>query len=233
VTLAARSLWAGYGGMTVLRDVSIVVPPGSVVALLGPNGAGKTTFLRVCAGELTPWRGSVALDGGHVTGVASHVLARRGVTYVPEGRAVFRSLSVRDNLRIMSATGNADRGFPAAIDAFPRLAGKLDQLAGTLSGGEQQMVALSRAFLTAPSYVLLDEVSMGLAPRVVDEIFDALRRLTAEGIAIVIVEQYVHKALELADYVYVLNKGQVALAGEAGEIDPAGLALNYLSGNRV
>jgi branched-chain amino acid transport system ATP-binding protein len=226
MSLTVEHLDAGYGGTQVLRDVTLVVPTGTVVALLGPNGAGKTTLLRACAGLLAPTRGRILLAGDDVTGSEPHDLVRRGVCLVPEGRAVFPTLTVRENLRLFSdrATDTVDR----AVTAFPLLARKVNQIAGTLSGGEQQMVALARAYLVEPSYVLLDEVSMGLAPKIVDEIFESLHVLTRTGTAMLLVEQYVHKALDMADLVYVLTKGSVSFAGEAAETDPDTLAASYL-----
>jgi len=227
VSLQVSAMSAGYGGTEVLRDVDLVVPEGRVVALLGPNGAGKTTLLRACSGLLRPTRGRVLLDGDDVTAATPHELVRRGLCHVPEGRAVFPSLTVAENLRLLSSRDDAvDR----AAEAFPVLRDRLGQVAGTMSGGEQQMLALVRAYLTEPRYVLLDEVSMGLAPKVVDEIFTMLGRLAGSGVALLLVEQYVARALELADLVYVLRKGRVAFCGEPAELDADALAASYLGG---
>jgi branched-chain amino acid transport system ATP-binding protein len=223
-----RGVTASYGAENVLEDVSIVIPSGRVVALLGPNGAGKTTLLRTCSGLLPPRRGKLVLDGTDVTAATPHGLQNAGLCHVPEGRAVFPSLTVAENLRLLS--GGAPDAVERAAAAFPVLARKLQQPAGTMSGGEQQMLALSRAYLTAPRYVLLDEVSMGLAPKVVDEIFDFLHQLAQSGAALLLVEQYVHKALDMADLVYVLGKGRIRFAGEASEVDPDALAASYLGG---
>lgn len=227
MSLEATDLTAGYPSTVVLRDVSLVVPPGTVVALLGPNGAGKTTVLRTIAGLLKPSRGHVVVDGEDVTARPSHRIAASGICLVPEGRAIFPSLPVRDNLALF-AGGASPAVIDASVHAFPALERKLDQIAGTLSGGEQQMVALCRAFLSGPKYVLLDEVSLGLAPMIVDEIFASLHALSESGTAMLVVEQYVHKALAFADLVYVLNKGEVAFAGEASELDADALAETYL-----
>jgi branched-chain amino acid transport system ATP-binding protein len=229
--LTVRRLSAGYGDAPVVHDVDLVVPPGHVAALLGPNGAGKTTVLRAVAGSLCPSGGRVEVDGDDLTGAAPHRLAAAGVCLVPEGRAVFRSLTVRQNLLLQVAgTGQVDAAvaLERAVDAFPRLAERLDQPAGTLSGGEQQMLALARSHTTAPRYVLLDEVSMGLAPVVVDELFAFLGRLARSGAGLLIVEQYVDRALELADVVYLLDRGRVAFAGEPSELEGSDLFARYL-----
>jgi branched-chain amino acid transport system ATP-binding protein len=229
--LELRNVSAGYDTGLVLRDVSLTVPKASVVALLGANGAGKTTLLRVASGQLRPVSGSVVLDGEDMTGKRSEKLAKRGMCHVPEGRGIFPSLSVADNLRLQAKPG-ADRRrvLEMAIQAFPRLGERLDQRAGTMSGGEQQMLALARAYVCSPKVVLLDEVSMGLAPKVVDEIFVYLRQLAATGISLLVVEQYVSRALELADYVYILDRGRLTYVGEPTEISEETIAHSYLGG---
>jgi len=226
MSITLRGVSAGYGSTEVLREVTLVVPDGAVVALLGPNGAGKTTLLRACSGLLHPTRGSVHVDGVDATRASPHALVALGVCHVPEGRAVFPSLTVAENLKLLGGAGGDQ--IDRAVDAFPLLGSKLAQTAGTMSGGEQQMLALARSYLRNPAYVLLDEVSMGLAPKVVDEIFDYLTRLAATGVALLLVEQYVHKALDLADLAYVINKGRITFAGEASELDPDALAESYL-----
>ncbi|MBA0125742.1 ABC transporter ATP-binding protein [Haloechinothrix sp. YIM 98757] len=226
--LRLHDITAGYGDTTVLRDVSLPVPRRSVVALLGANGAGKTTTLRVASGLLAPGSGTLHLDGTDLTGRRPHVLARRGVCHVPEGRGIFPNLSVRDNIAVHAAGADTGEAVDRAVSAFPVLGEKLGQQAGALSGGQQQMLALSRAYVTEPSYVLLDEVSMGLAPVVVDEIFEFLGRLAEQGCALVLVEQYVAKALELADYVFLLARGRLEFAGEPGELDAAQLMEKYM-----
>lgn len=226
--LELRNITAGYDTGTVLHDVTLVVPDNAVVALLGPNGAGKTTLLRVASGLLRSRSGQMILDGVDVTGQQPFQLARRGVCHVPEGRGVFAALSVADNLRLQ-ASARVDR---AAVDeaasVFPRLGERRSQRAGTLSGGEQQMLALSHAYVGDPSYVLLDEVSMGLAPKIVDEIFSYLHDLASQGTALLLVEQYVSRALALADFVYILNRGEVSFAGEPGEISEETVLNSYL-----
>jgi branched-chain amino acid transport system ATP-binding protein len=226
--LELRGVTAGYGGHTVLRDVSLVIPDHSVVALLGPNGAGKTTLLRVASGLLRPLAGRVLLDGTDVTGWLPHRLARAGVCHVPEGRGIFRSLSVRDNIRLQANNRLVEAPIPAAREAFPRLGERLGQRADTMSGGEQQMLALARAYTSGARTVLLDEVSMGLAPKIIDEIFGYLHTLAATGAALLLVEQYVARALELADFVYVLQKGRVQFVGESHELGEEQILASYL-----
>ena len=218
---------AGYAETTVLRGVSLTVPDSSVVALHGPNGAGKTTLLRVASGLLRPTAGTMTLDGVDVTSHRPHQLAGRGVCHVPEGRGVFPSLTVRENLSLQAGSGGKD-GLAKAVEAFPRLGERLSQTAGTLSGGEQQMLALARSYIADPKVMLLDEVSMGLAPKIVDEIFEFLGRVAHEGASLLLVEQYVTRALALADYVYLLNRGQVAYRGEPSELEDEDVFARYL-----
>lgn len=226
--LELASVTAGYGDAAVLRDVSMWVPPRSVVALLGANGAGKTTLLRVASGLLPPAAGRMRLASADVTGWSPHALARNGVCHVPEGRGVFPHLSVRDNVVIQAGRGNATEAVEKAVSAFPILGEKLNQPAGALSGGQQQMLALAHAYVVDPAYVLLDEVSMGLAPVVVDEIFEFLAKLAASGCALLLVEQFISRALELADYTYLITRGRIEFAGEPGELDSARLTDTYL-----
>jgi branched-chain amino acid transport system ATP-binding protein len=226
--LELRRVNAGYGGTRVLRNVTLRVPDGAVVALLGANGAGKTTLLRVAAGLVRPDDGQLVIDGVDVTGQAPNRLVRHGVCHVPEGRGVFPSLTVRENLVVQAPPGQHGVAIEKAASAFPILGKRLGQVSGTLSGGEQQMLALARAYIQNPKVILLDEVSMGLAPLIVDEIFAFLQRLAAGGAALLLVEQYVTKALALADYVYMLQRGEVAFVGEPGELDGEDLFARYL-----
>lgn len=226
--LGLNNVTAGYGATTVLRGVSLVAPAFSVVALLGPNGAGKTTLLRAMSGLLKISSGELVLDGIVVNGLAPHAMATRGVCHVPEGRGVFASLSVRDNILVQAKPGQEREALERATSAFPKLGDRLSQISGTMSGGEQQMLALARAYVQRPRVVLLDEVSMGLAPRVVDEIFDFLKRLAEEGTTLVLVEQYVARALEVADYVYLLSRGEVTFAGESSELSSSDLLEQYV-----
>ena len=228
---ALESITAGYGESVVLRDVSLSVPESSVVALLGPNGAGKTTVMRVASGTLRAERGRLLVDGADVTGEDPYQLAARGVCHVPEGRAIFPGLSVRENL-VLFATRDRDAAIARAVEAFPILGQRISQRAGTLSGGEQQMLALARAYMSNPRIILLDEVSMGLAPKIVEDIFAAITRLAASGVSLLLVEQYVTKALDLADTVYVLNKGSIVHASRTAEVDEDQLKALYLGSRR-
>ena len=223
-----QAIHAGYAGARVLRGVDLVVPPSSVVALLGPNGAGKTTLLRVASGLIHPTAGKLLLDGEDVTRKAPHALVARGICHVPEGRGIFRSLTVRDNLRLQALPGAGSDSIDRAVAAFPKLGQRLSQMAGTLSGGEQQMLALARTYVQNPRVVLLDEVSLGLAPKIVEEIFEFLRLLAQEGASLLLVEQYVTRALEAADYVYMLNRGQVSFVGEPSELEGEDVFTQYV-----
>ena len=226
--LELRGITAGYGSHTVLRDVNLVVPDNSVVALLGPNGAGKTTLLRVASGLLRPSAGRILIDGVDATGWPPHRLSQAGVCHVPEGRGIFRALSVKDNIRLQASDDVDLDPVPAVTQAFPRLGERLTQRAGTMSGGEQQMLALARAYVAGAKTVLLDEVSMGLAPKIIDEIFEYLHQLASKGAALLLVEQYVARALELADFVYILNKGRVQFVGESDELGEEQILASYL-----
>ena len=226
--LELKGLTAGYGDVIAVRDVSLVVPSGKAVALLGPNGAGKTTLLSCASGLIRPRSGSIVVDDVDITALAPERRASLGMCHVTEGRSIFGGLTVRDNLRMFSFPGREAEGLDRAVDAFPRLGQRMQQLAGTMSGGEQQMLALARAYARQPALILLDEVSMGLAPILVDEIFEFLARIAQEGTGLLVVEQYVHKALQLADYVYVLARGRVVLVGDPGELEGSEIFSQYL-----
>ena len=226
--LRLSSISAGYGRTAVLRDVSISVPQTEIVALLGPNGAGKTTLLRTASGLLRPTSGTIEIAGKDVTRASPAKRARAGLSLIPEGRGIWRNLTVRENLRLQVPPWLRNDSVAAAIEMFPILGDRLDQAAGTLSGGQQQMVALSRAYLAQPSVVLLDEVSMGLAPKVVDEIFEALRKLADAGVALLLVEQYVTRALAMADRVVLLDRGHVSFSGRPSELDEEAVLRGYL-----
>jgi len=225
--LELTSVTAGYGRTVVLRDVDLAVAPGTVAALLGANGAGKTTLLRAASGLVRPVSGAIRVAGDDVTRRAAHERTRAGLCLVPEGRGVFASLTVRENLLLQIPPWVKQRSLDPALEAFPILRERLGQRAGTMSGGEQQMLALSRCFLAQPTLVLLDEVSMGLAPRVVDEIFAALATLAAGGVALLLVEQYVSRALEMADHVALLNRGQIVFTGTPQDLDHEELMRRY------
>ena len=225
--LEFRGVSAGYGRTTVLRGVSLAVPRGKTVALLGANGAGKTTLLRTAAGLLRPTAGEIRLDGQRVDHLPEHGRSRLGLCLVPEGHAIFRSLTVRENLAMYAGgprgsgvspgKNSVDAAVDRAASAFPVLGRRLGQPAGTLSGGEQQMLALSRALIADARVILADELSLGLAPVIVDEIFQVVDGLRREGRSLLIVEQFVSRALDIADYVYILHKGSVAFVGEPGQ----------------
>jgi branched-chain amino acid transport system ATP-binding protein len=227
-TLGVKAVDAGYDGTQVLRGVDLEVRQGEVVALLGRNGAGKTTLLRVIGGHLRPTAGTILIDGKSAP-ARPYERARAGIALIPEGRGVFPHLTVRENLRLMLPPWLRGESTDPALAMFPLLGDRLGQAAGTLSGGEQQMLALSRCVLAAPRVVLLDEVSMGLAPRMVETIFEALRKLAATGTSLLLVEQYVAKALDLADSVLVLDRGRVVMSGTSSEIDEDVLSRQYLS----
>jgi branched-chain amino acid transport system ATP-binding protein len=226
--LRLEQVTAGYEQTVVLRDVTLTVPLRSITALLGPNGAGKTTLLRVASGLLAPTRGTVRLLGEEVTSDAPHQRARKGLCLMPEGRGIFRSLSVSENLLLHTPPWVRDERLERALSAFPVLRERLKQTAGSLSGGQQQMLALARIHLADPQVVLLDEVSMGLAPIIVSDIFQTLNDLAKSGISIVLVEQFVTRALEMADHVYLLNRGRIAFEGVPSELDEATVLRGYL-----
>ena len=219
---------AGYRRTEVLHGVDLVVPPGAAVALLGANGAGKSTLLRVAAGLLPATGGSVWFGDERVDGLSTHERARRGLCLIPEGRAIFRGLTVRQNLAMQVGGKNVDTAVDRAVAAFPMLGDRLSQIAGTLSGGQQQMLAVARALVTDPQVVLADELSVGLAPVVVDEIFEAVRALRSAGRSLLIVEQYVDRALAVADYVYILHKGHIAFVGEPAQCRAEDVYRRYL-----
>jgi branched-chain amino acid transport system ATP-binding protein len=216
--LEVENVTAGYGDTVVLRDVSLSVPDSKVVALLGPNGAGKTTLLRAASGLIRPMSGRILFSGKDVTGQRPFTLARKGLCHLPEGRGIFPSLTVRDNLILQSPKGGEGVSIERAVEAFPALGDRMKQLAGSLSGGEQQMLALVRTFVADPKIVIVDEASLGLAPLVVDRIFDTLHQIAASGVSVLLVEQYVTRALDLADSAYLLNRGQVVFSGAANEL---------------
>jgi len=237
--LTISNLHAAYGKVEVLHGISLDVPKGKVVTLIGSNGAGKTTTMRAISGMIKPRAGSVTLAGKDVTGLDSHRIARAGLAHSPEGRRVFSTMSVTDNLllgafpRFTGARpkGNVNHDLERALELFPRLKERQHQLAGTLSGGEQQMLAMARAVMLNPEVVLLDEPSMGLAPILVDEVFRIISRLKAEGVTMLLVEQFAAAALNVADYGYVLENGRISLHGPAEILknDPAVKAA-YLGG---
>lgn len=229
--LVLNNIFAGYGAATVLRDVSVTVPAAKVVALLGPNGAGKTTLLKVASGQIPTSAGTVHLNGQDVTGQRTDRLARQGLCHIPEGHAVFPSLSVQENLLLFSKRDEYEVGLEKAVAAFPPLRSRLKQSAGSLSGGEQQMLAMVRAYITGPGVVLVDEASLGLAPLVIDALYLFLQRLASSGTALLLVEQYVQRALAIADEVYILRHGQIVLSGSPAELEGKDMFSQYLGGS--
>ncbi|GAA2402146.1 ABC transporter ATP-binding protein [Actinomadura vinacea] len=217
--LELRDVRAAYEQITVLHGVDLGVAAGKVVALLGPNGAGKTTTLRVAAGIHPPASGRLLLGGRDVTGAAPHDLARKGVCLIPEGRGVFPNLSVRDNLLMMTFTGRGrEEVEETAFARFPALAERAGQTAGTLSGGEQQMLALARGLATDPAVLLLDELSMGLAPLIVSRLYEQVTEIARQGVAVLLVEQFAAAVLDIADHAAVLVRGRIERQGAPGEL---------------
>jgi branched-chain amino acid transport system ATP-binding protein len=230
--LRLRNVEARYGRFVALHNVSLIVPEGSVVALLGPNGMGKSTILRTISGMLAPSRGEIWFDGARIDGAPDHRIARLGLAHIPEGRGIFPGLSVRENLMMAAYRGTKpDTAHVFAL--FPVLEDRLDQVAGTLSGGEQQMLSLARAVISRPRLLMVDELSLGLAPIVVGHLFDTLEAIRDSGTTILLVEQYVRYALRLADIIAIIQKGRVRFLGEPGELAHGGdLVEAYLGGSQ-
>jgi len=226
--LAVRDLHAGYRGVPVVRELNLEVRPGEVVALLGPNGAGKTTTLETIAGLNRPISGTVELSGEGIGGKPAHILARRGIALVPEGRALFPGLTVHEHLRLAGGRGRGAAGHRPGnkqgpedelLEMLPELRKCLGRKAGLLSGGEQQMLAVGRALVTRPRLLLVDEMSLGLAPVIVERLLPILRRAASElGSSVLFVEQHVALALEISDRAYILTHGRIRLEGAAAEL---------------
>jgi branched-chain amino acid transport system ATP-binding protein len=228
--LELRGVHAAYDRIEVLHGVDLVVPPGVVFALLGPNGAGKSTALCVASGQMRPTRGSVHLAGRRVNGATADQLARAGVCTIPEGRGVFPNLTVRENLQMMTHTGTSlKRVEEVAYARFPRLGERRGQLVGTMSGGEQQMLAMARGLATEPALLLLDELSMGLAPLIVEELYGVVAQLASEGMSILVVEQFARTVLGVADIAALMTQGRVVRVGRPDEL-AADLSEAYLGG---
>ena len=226
--LAIAGLTTGYGRTVVLRDLSLTIPAGQVTALLGPNGAGKSTLLRAVCGFLPATSGSIRLFGEDVTKTAPHRRFAKGLCHVPEGRGVFRSMTVRENLRMQCGKGSENEAIDRAAAAFPILRDRLRQVAGTLSGGQQQMLAMAAAYVRNPRLILVDEASLGLAPILVDEIFEFLYRLTQEGSSLLLVDQFAHRALEMATSAHVLRHGELRYSGDAQSLLNSDLFAHYV-----
>jgi branched-chain amino acid transport system ATP-binding protein len=220
--LEVESLAVGYGPIKAVRNVGLTVEAGEIVTVLGANGAGKSTSLQAIVGLLPIQQGRVRFDGHDITGESTERIVRKGLTLTPEGRRIFAPLTVEENLRIGAATqgksGDIAAFWDQMMELFPILASRRKQLAGTLSGGEQQQLAIARSLMSKPKLLLLDEPSLGLAPIVVELIFDLIKRLRGLGITILVVEQNVHQALDIADRGYVVSGGSVVLSGTAAEL---------------
>ncbi|KQW93391.1 ABC transporter ATP-binding protein [Massilia sp. Root418] len=225
--LELSNVRAGYGAINVLWDVSLAMQPGRLTTIIGPNGAGKTTLLRAIMGMVPLKGGEITLHGKRLDGTPTWDMADRGLAMVPEGRMVFRDMNVEENL-VMGAFNKAHRAhvktrLEAAYDMFPRLRERRTQLAGSLSGGEAQMLAMARGLMSAPKLLIVDEPSLGLAPLVVHELFQILARLKAEGRTIILVEQNTERAIAVADHVYLLQGGKIALSQPAADVSLAQL----------
>jgi len=215
-----RNLSTGYGGVAVVRDLDMAVRPGEVVALLGPNGAGKTTTLLTISGLLKPLDGGITIDGVDVDTKYPYKNARLGLAHVAEDRSLFFQLSVEENLKLgLRGRGAAQKeGLEQALEMLPALKGLLDRRAGLLSGGEQQMLAMARALASQPKFLLVDEMSLGLAPIIVERLLPIVRDVASTGTGVLIVEQHVHMALEVVDRAYVMNRGSISMEGSAAEL---------------
>lgn len=220
--LSVEGVTTAYQGLVAISNVSITVAKGEIVCVAGANGAGKSTLIKTIAGAERPRAGSVTFDGNRIDGTPQHLITARGIAYVPENRRLFPRLSVHDNLRLGSYMyrGQADREQPLALvfELFPRLSERLEQRAETLSGGEQQMLAIGRALMTRPRLLMLDEPSQGIMPKLVDEIFQAVKKIRDAGMTVLIVEQRMAEVLEIADRAYILQTGRVLMQGAAAEI---------------
>jgi len=220
--LSLADISAGYGSFQVLFDISLEVPRGEAVGVIGPNGAGKTTLMRVISGLVPRYAGAMRLDGHSIGGLPAHRMVEQGIAHVPENRRLFPRLTVEDNLRIGAYLPRARRQCAEQLDRvyklFPRLKDRREQLAGTLSGGEQQMCAIGRALMSDPKLLLMDEPSAGLAPLVVAQVFDLVHRIRAEGLTVLIVEQNVQQVLDVVDRAYLLEVGRIKLAGTSSEL---------------
>ncbi|TAJ36738.1 MAG: ABC transporter ATP-binding protein [Reyranella sp.] len=220
--LELKSVDAGYGSFQALFGVSLEVKAGEAVGVIGPNGAGKTTLMRVISGLIRPTKGSIAMEGANVLATAPHKIIDLGIAHVPENRRLFPRLTVEDNLRMGAFTRAARPKFAQRLefvfDLFPRLKERRGQLAGTMSGGEQQMCAIGRALMSDPKLLLLDEPSAGLAPVVVQQVFELVKRIRASGLTVLIVEQNVKQVLRVVDRAYLLEAGSLRISGTSAEL---------------
>ncbi|HMA89567.1 MAG TPA: ABC transporter ATP-binding protein [Burkholderiales bacterium] len=220
--LKVEALEAGYGEVQVLWGVSLAAAPGKLTTIVGANGVGKTTALRAVAGSIRPWAGKVAFRGEDVTRLPPHRKAARGLALVPEGRQLFAAMSVEENLEMGAYAKHGERSYASRLERvyelFPRLKERRDQRAGTFSGGEQQMLAIARGLMSDPALLIIDELSLGLAPLVVHQIFSTLKLLRDEGLSILLVEQNVHLAFALSDYAYVIAEGRLFTEGDPDKL---------------
>ena len=220
VILSVKDLQVNYGGIEAVKGISFDVPAGDIVTLIGANGAGKSTTLKAIAGLVKPRSGSIEFEGANITGKDSSDIVARGVTLVPEGRRVFANMTVLENIKIGAylRKDSLDEDIAWVYDLFPRLKERAWQLAGTLSGGEQQMLAVARALMSRPKVLMMDEPSLGLAPLVVKGIFDIIREINKQGVTVLLIEQNANMALKTADYAYVLETGRIGLSGTGAEL---------------
>ena len=226
--LALSGVSSGYGRTVVVRNIDLTVAAGSVTALVGPNGAGKTTLLSTITGLLPVLTGTVMLRGRDITRAAADRRARSGLCHIPQGRGIYRGLSVRENLVMQSPRGAEKTSVEKAVAAFPILGRRLGQRAGTLSGGEQQMLSMAAAYVRGADVILADEASLGLAPTLIDMIFDSFSELAARGVALLLVDQYVTRVLDLADQAFVLRNGQIVFRGTAGQLRDSDIFEYYI-----
>jgi branched-chain amino acid transport system ATP-binding protein len=223
-----KSVTAGYGSGDVLRNVSLTAAQGSVTALLGPNGAGKTTLLKTISGLLTPRDGTVLLDGVVANRLSPERRARAGLLHVTEGRGIYRSLTVRENILMQCPGRDGKTAIARATEVFPVLGRRLKQTAGTMSGGEQQMLALAAAYVRSPKTIVVDEPSLGLAPMIVETVFEYLEKISRTGVALLLVDQFAYRALAMADHAYVLRRGEIVYNGSAAELAEGDVFEHYV-----
>ena len=226
--LSLKGITSGYGTTTIVRNIDLNIEAGSVTALLGPNGAGKSTLLKTMSGLIRPMSGSVMIDGRDVSSLAPNKRANLGLCHIPEGRGIFPSMTVKENLELQAKPGEQSIAIEKGIAAFPILGERLMQRAGTMSGGQQQMLSMARAYTQNPRVILVDEGSLGLAPIVVDEIFSFLAGVAAAGAALLIVDQFVARALALATSAYVMTRGEIVFAGTSAELQRSDVFERYL-----
>jgi len=226
-----RDVTSGYGTTTILRNINLVVDQGSVTALLGPNGAGKSTLLKTISGLIRPTSGQVTFENSDITTLTPNKRANLGLCHIPEGRGVFTSMTVRENLALQAKPGHEAEAIEKGIEAFPILGQRLAQKVGTMSGGQQQMLSMARAYTQNPKVILVDEGSLGLAPIVVDEIFESLATVASKGASLLIVDQFVARALALATRAYVMTRGEIVFNGTSKELQNSDVFDRYLGSN--